>query len=166
MKLKRILFESPDNVDGAFNSRSSDARAFGFDKKGNVYIGADSSDWHERMYQMGRYPYPEYDVPRKRNQFKYPGRLWIYEQTISFWEYPKPNEFKKLIKKLSDELYKWEGKCEKDNEGILIAKTVDDLFDKIVDLVKKHHSYELPGIVKVFAEPEKDFFKWVCSQVR
>ncbi len=59
-------------------------------------------------------------------------------------------------------VYWWEGKVEEANEAILIAKTREELKDKIIEEIRKMHSYTLPCIV--FFEVKdglKEFLEWV-----
>ena len=50
--------------------------------------------------------------------------------------FPKGNSF-----------FWWEGKVEKSEEYLLIAKTISSLLDDLIKLVKKIHSYDVPEIV-------------------
>ncbi|MCX8043224.1 MAG: divalent-cation tolerance protein CutA, partial [Desulfobacterota bacterium] len=44
-------------------------------------------------------------------------------------------------------LYWWEGNICNDREILLLAKTTDRLFPKLVEAVKTLHSYQVPEIV-------------------
>ncbi len=43
-------------------------------------------------------------------------------------------------------IYRWQGKIVKDNEALLVAKTTARNKKKIVQAVKKNHSYKVPCI--------------------
>ncbi len=60
----------------------------------------------------------------------------------------------------SDSLYLWQGKKEKGNEVILLAKTKKDLFDTVVTEVEKIHSYALPGILKIPFAANVKYEEW------
>jgi len=44
-------------------------------------------------------------------------------------------------------IYRWQGKIEKDEECVLIAKTTDKNVDNAVRRIKELHSYDVPDIV-------------------
>lgn len=62
-------------------------------------------------------------------------------------------------------LYFWEGKLCDDTEAVLVAKTVDMNLEKIVNRVKKLHTYKVPCIVALpIMGGNKDFLDWVMSE--
>lgn len=44
-------------------------------------------------------------------------------------------------------LYRWRGKTESSNEFLVLIKTRRILAAKLIDFIKKHHSYEVPEII-------------------
>ena len=48
--------------------------------------------------------YGENGIGSGRSSFEYPGRLWIYKNIISFWNYPDKNKLPGLLKELSTEI--------------------------------------------------------------
>lgn len=59
-------------------------------------------------------------------------------------------------------IFSWEGKMEKVGEVLLILKTRKDCFSKIVKIVKKYHSYDVPEIIALpIVDGNKDYLKWV-----
>ena len=44
-------------------------------------------------------------------------------------------------------LYYWEGKLQEDSEAVLIAKTREDLVERLIERVKTLHSYDCPCVV-------------------
>ncbi len=66
----------------------------------------------------------------------------------------------------STSIYIWEGKREKAQEVIIIAKTSDALFDQIVKEVSALHPYKLPCIIKITADAHGPFKAWVQSQLK
>jgi len=63
-------------------------------------------------------------------------------------------------------LYRWEGKIRDEKEMVIIAKTVEKNYDKIKEEVSKIHSYKVPCILKIDAEANESFGKWVREEVR
>ena len=58
--------------------------------------------------------------------------------------------------------YWWKGKIEKSNEFMLICKTKSDKSKKIIEEVKKIHSYDIPCINFIPIEKGNlDFLKWI-----
>ena len=58
-------------------------------------------------------------------------------------------------------MYIWNGKIESSSEFAMLAKTTDKNYDKIKKLVLKLHSYKIPCIVKINAEANESYEKWV-----
>ena len=58
-------------------------------------------------------------------------------------------------------MFWWKGKIEKSREFAIIAKSSDGKFDKLVKEVVRIHSYEIPCILKIIAEPNESFDAWV-----
>lgn len=62
-------------------------------------------------------------------------------------------------------IYRWQGKIESASETVLLLKTRADLFDACADLVRRHHSYQLPCIVALpIAHGTADFLAWIMAQ--
>lgn len=56
----------------------------------------------------------------------------------------------------------WEGKTDTASEVMLIAKSRRSLLDKIIDQVKKVHSYKVPEIIALpVMGGSADYLKWV-----
>jgi periplasmic divalent cation tolerance protein len=62
-------------------------------------------------------------------------------------------------------IYRWQGKVEKADETVLIAKTRAELFDEVRERVKTLHSYDVPCIV---AYPMIDgyapYLEWIKAE--
>lgn len=63
-------------------------------------------------------------------------------------------------------VYKWKGKMVEDNEIVLLLKTVDKNFSKIRKEVKKLHSYEVPCILKIKVDANKEYENWVNKSTK
>jgi len=61
--------------------------------------------------------------------------------------------------------YKWNGIVNKDDELVVIFKTIKNNFDKICKQIKSNHSYKIPAIIQIAAEAESDFDFWIKQNV-
>lgn len=63
-------------------------------------------------------------------------------------------------------IYRWENNIEKDNESILIIKTIDDKVDEVIKKVKELHSYENPAIIALPTLKTSDtYLKWIKNEI-
>ncbi len=63
-----------------------------------------------------------------------------------------------------ESMYWWEGKLERSEEAVLLAKTPPELVEKLIQTVKNIHSYDCPAIVAIESKQGNDeFFEWVKS---
>mgnify|MGYP001185294546 CR=1 FL=1 len=62
-------------------------------------------------------------------------------------------------------MYFWKGKIADEKEVVIIAKTKEKNYKKIKEEVKKLHSYDVPCILKVKAEANESYEKWVNEEV-
>lgn len=59
-------------------------------------------------------------------------------------------------------IYKWQGKLNKEQEVVIIAKTIKKNVDNIVKTVKSMHNYDCPCIISLrVSDGNKDFVGWV-----
>ena len=64
-------------------------------------------------------------------------------------------------------IFKWEGKVEKETEYLLVAKTVRDAFQPLIETVKALHSYEVPEIIGLPVQGgNQDYLSWVKEMTR
>lgn len=63
-------------------------------------------------------------------------------------------------------LYWWKGKIVSDNEFVILAKTSEKNFKKVEREVKKIHSYEIPAILKIKADANKEYMGWVKREIK
>jgi len=62
-------------------------------------------------------------------------------------------------------VYRWEGKINRENEVVLIAKTKTALVEKLTQKIKSIHSYSCPCIVSVeITGGNPDFIEWIVSE--
>jgi len=61
-------------------------------------------------------------------------------------------------------IFRWKKKVEKEREVLLILKSKQACFAKIVKAVKKLHSYDVPEIIALpIVGGSKDYLKWLQS---
>jgi len=64
-------------------------------------------------------------------------------------------------------IFRWKKKIEREKEVLLILKSKQGCFAKIVKTVKKYHSYDVPEIIALpIIGGSKDYLKWLqknCS---
>lgn len=63
-------------------------------------------------------------------------------------------------------LYWWQGDLRDDKEVVLLAKTADKMYEKVKKKVISMHSYELPCVMKIMVEANRDYERWVKGQVK
>ena len=62
-------------------------------------------------------------------------------------------------------IYKWEDIWEEDQEVVIIAKTRKILMPKLIETVKRHHSYECPCILELPVQGgNPDFLQWIETE--
>ncbi|MFW9992794.1 MAG: divalent-cation tolerance protein CutA [Candidatus Odinarchaeota archaeon] len=66
-------------------------------------------------------------------------------------------------------VYWWDGEVQKDDETLLLAKTIASNKEQIISTVKELHTYDLPAIVFYKLESgNKEYLEWItkeCSPV-
>ena len=63
-------------------------------------------------------------------------------------------------------IYWWEGNLEKDDEAILILKTLEKNVDKIIKRVKEIHSYDNPCIIALPVLNVSDsYLQWIKEEI-
>lgn len=59
-------------------------------------------------------------------------------------------------------MFMWKGKMEKSQETVVIAKTTEKLKERLLEQVKKTHSYDCPCVVFLpVAGGNPDFLQWI-----
>lgn len=61
--------------------------------------------------------------------------------------------------------YWWNGKIDKEKRYTLTALSVQDKKDKIIELTKKYHQDETPGIVFSYFDANKEFLDWIDQSI-
>ncbi len=64
-------------------------------------------------------------------------------------------------------VYRWEGKVEKAEEFLLVVKTWSDAYERVEEMIKELHSYELPECIALRVERGSEhYLEWVENSVR
>ncbi|MDP3142372.1 MAG: divalent-cation tolerance protein CutA [Candidatus Omnitrophota bacterium] len=64
-------------------------------------------------------------------------------------------------------LFWWQGKVDRAKEVLLVVKTKQSAFKKIIREVKKLHSYDLPEIIAIpIIAGEKKYLRWLNESIR
>lgn len=59
-------------------------------------------------------------------------------------------------------IYFWEGKIEKENEHLLLIKTLPEKYEELDKFIRANHSYDVPEIVAIEAVKVSDgYAKWL-----
>lgn len=87
---------------------------------------------------------------------------------------PSQDEAKKIAKHLLDKklivcanifpienMYPWKGKMTEEKEFVLLGKTSEKNYDKIVQEVELVHSYEIPCVLKIPMEANEKYENWL-----
>ena len=63
-------------------------------------------------------------------------------------------------------MYWWKNEIASEDENVIIAKTNDKNFSKVVSETKKIHSYKIPCILKINAKANKEYENWADEELR
>jgi len=64
-----------------------------------------------------------------------------------------------------ESMYWWKGRIEEAKEIVILAKTDDKNYEKIKQEVKNLHSYDVPCILKLSSESNKEYEDWVSKVI-
>jgi len=63
-------------------------------------------------------------------------------------------------------IYRWKGKAEEAEEWLLWIRTTSAAFDRVRDLIRELHSYELPECLCLAVEDgSPDYLRWIEESV-
>jgi periplasmic divalent cation tolerance protein len=63
-------------------------------------------------------------------------------------------------------LYRWKGKLQKDKEFVLLAKTQKNKSHSLEKEVRGIHSYEIPCILQINANANKEYLRWIKNEIK
>ena len=71
-----------------------------------------------------------------------------------------------IVPKISS-LFWWQDKVDSAQESLLIVKTKASILNQIVNLVKQHHSYDVPEIIALpIIGGNQDYLEWIGKEVK
>ena len=63
-------------------------------------------------------------------------------------------------------IYVWEGKVQKENEHLLLIKTLPEKWEELRDFISANHSYDVPEIVAIDAEKVSEkYLQWLTGSL-
>ena len=62
--------------------------------------------------------------------------------------------------------YWWQGAVQNENEWVSIVKTIPEFWEKVKSKVEEIHPYEVPCIMKIEAEANEKYEKWIRESVK
>lgn len=63
-------------------------------------------------------------------------------------------------------IYRWKGRLCRADEHIVLAKTRENKYNIVKKEVKKIHSYDVPCILKIKADANKEYADWVEKEIK
>jgi periplasmic divalent cation tolerance protein len=71
-----------------------------------------------------------------------------------------------IVPKISSSFW-WQGKLQSAEESLLIVKTKASALAEVVNLVKKHHGYDVPEVIALpIIGGNEDYLGWVSEEVK
>jgi periplasmic divalent cation tolerance protein len=66
-----------------------------------------------------------------------------------------------------DSVYRWKGQVENSTEWLLLIKTTAAAFDRVQDVIRELHSYELPECIQLPIEAgAHEYLSWIKESVQ
>ena len=66
-----------------------------------------------------------------------------------------------------ESLFWWKGKIEESSEALMIVKSKERLLDKLINLIKKNHSYKNPEIISIpITKGSEEYLNWVGAETK
>ena len=64
-------------------------------------------------------------------------------------------------------VYFWEGKVQRDDEHLMLIKTIPEKFGELEKIIRENHSYDVPEIVAVESSNDSSKYReWLESYLR
>jgi len=71
-----------------------------------------------------------------------------------------------IVPKISS-FFWWQDKLNSTQESLLIVKTKASILNQVVNLVKEHHSYDIPEIIALpIVGGNQDYLEWIGKEVK
>ncbi|QDU77613.1 Divalent-cation tolerance protein CutA [Bremerella volcania] len=63
-------------------------------------------------------------------------------------------------------VYQWQGAIQKEEEFLVSIKTTSQVFSSLAELIRQHHSYEVPEIIALpIVDGSSAYLQWVADSV-
>ena len=63
-------------------------------------------------------------------------------------------------------VYKWQDRVQKEEEFLVSIKTTSQAFSSLSELIRQHHTYELPEIIATpIVDGSSEYLEWVTNQL-
>ncbi|MFQ5729993.1 MAG: divalent-cation tolerance protein CutA [Waddliaceae bacterium] len=64
-------------------------------------------------------------------------------------------------------IFSWEGKVCQEEEVLIVVKSRKTVLERLIEVVKKHHSYSLPEIIALpIIGGSEDYLNWILENTR
>ncbi len=64
-------------------------------------------------------------------------------------------------------IFSWEGNICREEEVLMVLKSRREIFEALVETVKRHHSYKVPEIIALpIVAGSEDYLKWVREKTQ
>jgi len=64
-------------------------------------------------------------------------------------------------------VYRWKGAVQKEQEWLLLIKTIVTAFEKVSQRIRQLHSYDLPECIQISIEAgSTEYLKWIDENVK
>lgn len=62
-------------------------------------------------------------------------------------------------------VYVWKGKTHRENECLLLIKTLPDKWDELKEFISANHSYDVPEIIALDAKAAEPYRQWLTTEL-
>lgn len=63
-------------------------------------------------------------------------------------------------------VYQWQGTIQKEEEFLVSIKTTSQVFSSLAELIRQHHSYDVPEIIAIpIVDGSREYLEWVAQSV-
>lgn len=64
-------------------------------------------------------------------------------------------------------LFMWNGGMQSENECLMVIKTSSRVYDKLEEMIKKYHSYDVPEIIAIpIIKGSKEYLNWIEEETK
>lgn len=62
-------------------------------------------------------------------------------------------------------IYRWEGGTQNETEYVMLAKTASNKAADAETEIRKVHPYKIPALIRMGADANEDFLRWIAKEV-